>query len=142
MIIPRRLQDAASSMIGVGLAISPWIGGYADDPVAVANALLTGSLVALVALGAALFARPWQSWTQAVLGVWLIASPWMLGFETHEIAMAAAVGIGIPVFLLAAWVLLDAAASDDASLAAARLPGQGGRPARRGAQAPARSSHR
>ena len=120
MLIPRHLQDAASSMIGVGLLVSPWIGGYADDAVALANALLAGSLVALVALGAALFARPWQSWTLAVLGVWLIASPWTLGFETHEMAMAAAVGTGIPVFLLAAWVLLGEANAADASRAPLR----------------------
>jgi hypothetical protein len=120
MIVPRHLQDAASSMIGVGLLVSPWIGGYADDAVAVANALVTGALVALVALGAAFFARPWQSWTLAVLGVWLIASPWVLGLEAHEMAMAAAVGIGIPVFLLAAWVLLDEANAVDASRASPR----------------------
>jgi hypothetical protein len=142
MMVPRHLQDAASAMIGVGLMISPWIGGYSDDWVASANALVSGALVALAALGAALFARPWQSWTQAVLGFWLIASPWMLGFETHEIAMAAAVGIGIPVFLLAAWVLLAAASADEASPAPSRLSAPGRRPARRGAHGAAPSSRR
>lgn len=142
MMVPRHLQDAASAMIGVGLMISPWIGGYSDDRVASANAVVAGALVATAAFGAAFFARPWQSWMQAVLGVWLLASPWMLGFETHEIAMAAAVGIGLPVFLLAAWVLLDVASKEDASSARTRLRAPGRKPARRGAHGAAHSSRR
>jgi hypothetical protein len=142
MFVPRHLQDAASSMIGIGLLISPWIGRYDDDLVALANAVMAGSLTALVSLGAAMFARPWQSWTQAVLGVWLIASPWLLGFETREIAMASAVGLGIPVFLLAAWVLLDADGPLVASTRPSRRREAGRRPARPGARGAGHSPRR
>lgn len=140
MIVPRHLQDAASSMIGVGLLISPWVGGYGGDRLATGNAVASGAFIALVALAATFFARPWQAWVQAGSGLWVIASPWMLGFEAHEIAMATAVGIGIPVFLLAVWVLLDMVEDGAASTAASRV--RGARPARRKATGAAHSPRR
>ena len=57
------------------------------------------------ALGAMLFPRPWEEWPEAVLGLWLIVSPWTLGFGTHVDARSAAVGIGIAVAVLALWTL-------------------------------------
>ena len=109
MLAPRHWQDAAASMIGVGLLLSPWVGRYGGDLVAVANAMITVSFIALVALGASVLPRPWEPWAQALLGLWLVASPWALGFEAHEMPMSTAVALGAVVVGLAAWVLVDIA---------------------------------
>lgn len=39
--------------------------------------------------------KHWQDPVNAILGVWLIVSPWVLGFQGHRLAMWAAVATGI-----------------------------------------------
>ena len=73
------------------------------------NATVIGSLIALVALGATVLARPWEAWAQTLMGLWLGASPWALGFETDDMALSTAVALGGAFVALAAWVLVDVA---------------------------------
>lgn len=40
-----------------------------------------------------------------MLGLWLIVSPWALGFSTHADAWRAAVVTGIAIVVLALWTL-------------------------------------
>jgi hypothetical protein len=39
--------------------------------------------------------KHWQDPVNAVLGVWLIVSPWALGFQAETVAMASAVVLGV-----------------------------------------------
>jgi hypothetical protein len=48
----------------------------------------------------------WEEWTEAVLGMWLAVSPWMLGFYAHQGATASAFVGGLIVTVLALWVLM------------------------------------
>ena len=43
----------------------------------------------------------WEEWLNLLLGFWLVASPWALGF-THIKAMHISIGIGIVVAFMAA----------------------------------------
>ena len=43
----------------------------------------------------------WQDWANLVLGVWLILSPWLLGFSGTPAAMWNAVLVGVVVGLMA-----------------------------------------
>jgi hypothetical protein len=53
----------------------------------------------------------WQDWVNVVLGVWLVASPWMLGFSDHETAAlvawlggaAVVVFAGVGAYMQEAW---------------------------------------
>lgn len=45
----------------------------------------------------------WQDAVNAVMGVWLVASPWVLGFSGLENALMAAVASGIVIALLVLW---------------------------------------
>ncbi|HEY3049499.1 MAG TPA: SPW repeat protein [Polaromonas sp.] len=98
-------QDPLNALIGVGIVLSPWILGFQDERVLMANAVVAGLALIAVALGAIFVPRAWEEWTEGALGLWLIASPWVLGFSTHRDAMLGAVIAGIVVVALALWTL-------------------------------------
>ena len=58
-----------------------------------------------VAFGAMLVPRAWEEWTEVVLGLWPIASPWALGFAGLSGAMRAAAVTGVVIAVLALWTL-------------------------------------
>lgn len=50
------------------------------------------------------FGKRWQDWVALVLGLWLLASPWLLGYSALQAASwnAVILGVGIAVFAAAA----------------------------------------
>lgn len=98
-------QDPVNALIAVFLILSPWALGYAGQMPALVNALLAGALLLAVALGAMFMPRAWEEWSEAVIGLWLLASPWILGFAAYADARNAALVGGIAVLVLALWTL-------------------------------------
>jgi SPW repeat len=98
-------QDPVHAVLGAGLVLAPWAVGFAGDTVATVNAVVAGLALVAGALGAMLMPRAWEEWTEAVLGLWLIVSPWALGFSAQADARRATVVTGIAVVVLAAWTL-------------------------------------
>nr|WP_315235999.1 SPW repeat protein [uncultured Albidiferax sp.] len=98
-------QDPANGLLGVWLALSPWALQYVSHSTAMTNAVVVGVLLIAAALGAMLVPRAWEEWTEAALGLWMVVSPWLLGFQMQTHAMNAAVGTGLVVMALAAWTL-------------------------------------
>jgi succinate dehydrogenase/fumarate reductase cytochrome b subunit len=98
-------QDAVNAVLGVWLVLSPWAVGYSGDTMATANAVVVGVALIAVALGAMLVPHAWEEWSEAVLGLWLIASPWVLGFSGAINTMRVAVATGVVIALLALWTL-------------------------------------
>ena len=93
-------QDWASFALGLGLSVSPWLAGYADNIAATANAVAVGLALALtshfeVALDVS------AEWLHFAAGVWLVTAPFMLGFGQMPMAMLTAVAVGCAVALLA-----------------------------------------
>ena len=101
-------QDWVNAALGLWLVSSPWAMGFQADLTVTSNAVLVGLALIAAAMGAALAPRAWEEWTEAAIGVWLMASPWVLGFSTLNAAMLVAVGTGTVVVLLAVWSLLFA----------------------------------
>lgn len=99
-------QDPVNALLGAALMLSPWVAGYQDEARALLNASAVGALLLAVALGATFVARAWEAWTETALGVWLMASPWLLDFAAHQTAATVAVATGVVVTLLALWALL------------------------------------
>ena len=98
-------QDPINALLGIWLVFSPWAVGYAGDKVALANALIVGVALVAVAAGAMLVPRAWEEWTEAVLGLWLVGSPWLLGFAGLATAMHAVIATGVVIVVLAVWTL-------------------------------------
>jgi hypothetical protein len=81
---------------------------------------ITGAVIAAIALMAIVAYAIWQEWANLVLGAWLIASPWLIGF-THTRAMHFAIGIGcVVVFMAAIELILDYDSRDKVSTGSSR----------------------
>ncbi len=50
-------------------------------------------------------AKRWQDWASLVAGVWLLISPWVLGFASEATMRWTAIGVGLAVALVAVWAL-------------------------------------
>jgi hypothetical protein len=98
-------QDAANAVLGAWLLLSPWALAYAIDRVATGNALIVGIALMAVAFGAMLVPKAWEEWSEAALGLWLVVSPWALGFSGIANAMLVAAATGAVVLALALWAL-------------------------------------
>jgi len=96
-------QDGINLIVGCWLFISPWVLGFAGQPAPAWNAWIFGAVVALVSLAALSRFTPWEEWLNVALGVWLLISPWVLGFAATAPLMWNFVIIGIVVGVLALW---------------------------------------
>ena len=112
-------QDPVNAVLGVALVVSPWVLDFSSETIATSNAVVIGLALVAAALGAMLAPKAWEEWTEAVLGLWMVISPWMLGYSHVQTAMYVAVGVGLIVVLLALWTL---ATDKDFSLPKSMLP--------------------
>ena len=101
----RRWQDWASFALGLWLAVSPWIADYAMHDAATANAAMCGLALALVAHFGFSCDHLSTEWLTLAGGLWLIASPFALGFGMSHVATVNTVAVGLFVTLLSAWAL-------------------------------------
>lgn len=99
-------QDPVNALLGAWVILSPWALGFQDMTTVMGNAVIIGVALIAAALGAIFVPRAWEEWTEGALGVWLIISPWALGFSTHYQATLNMVVSGIAVTALALWTLL------------------------------------
>jgi heme/copper-type cytochrome/quinol oxidase subunit 3 len=106
MVRLKHWQDAVNAVLGAWLVLSPWAIGYAGETVAMANAIVVGLAMIAAALGAIFVPRAWEEWTEAVLGLWLMVSPWALGFSALRGARLTAVATGVVIAVLALWTVI------------------------------------
>jgi SPW repeat len=95
-----RLFDAANLILGAVLFLSPWIfriptGAESE------NAYFSGAIIAFISLVVLAEFEIWEEWLNLMAGVWVMTSPWVLGFHGTKAATVDVV-IGISVTLLAA----------------------------------------
>jgi hypothetical protein len=90
--------DVYNLALGAFLFISPWLFAYARE-VGRLDAWITSALLVLISVAAILAFAEWEEWIRLALGLWMIASPWMLGFA-HTTAMHMMIGVGSIVIYL------------------------------------------
>jgi hypothetical protein len=115
-MVKRRWQDGANLLLGVWLFASPWlieaVVTHAETErywgsAAAWNAYLLGAgLVAFAAL-AAYMPRAWQEAVNTLLGVWLVVSPFVLGFEDMPRMALHTVLVGIMATAFAIWAMFN-----------------------------------
>jgi hypothetical protein len=96
-------QDAANLVLGVWLLISPYILSYTDQAYAAWNAYAVGIIIAVIAAAAIWAYQKWEDWVSVVLGIWLIVSPWLLGFSTMAAPLWNQLVVGVLVGGFALW---------------------------------------
>lgn len=95
-----KLCDAANLALGMVLFFSPWM--FDLSPGAEWQiASVGGILIAVLSIAALAAFAVWEEWLNLIVGLWLILSPWLFGFQTSD-AMPVDVAIGIMVAMLAA----------------------------------------
>jgi SPW repeat len=97
--------NLASAAAGLLLVVSPWLAAFTSDAIASANAVLCGFLMLSFTAAAILQVRDWRSWMNLVPGVWVLLSPWILGFATHIAAGTIHFLIGLIVSIVS-WIEL------------------------------------
>lgn len=89
------LLDWSDLFIGFILFISPWALGFSDIDVAAWNAWIAGLIIAIAATYSLFVAlKEWEHWNGVILGIWLMAAPFMLGFAPIKSAAAVHLVLG------------------------------------------------
>ena len=101
----RRWQDWASFALGLWLAVSPWLADYAAHDVATANAAVCGLALAVAAHVGFTCDHLSSEWLNLAGGLWLVAAPFALGFESNHVAAVNAIAVGAFITFLSAWTL-------------------------------------
>jgi hypothetical protein len=100
-------QDAVIAVVGVWLISSPWVMGFRGEVGATANASIVGFALVAVAVDAIFVPSPWEELTLGAIGVWMIASPWVLDVSGGHGAGLAAIVTGTVIVVLALWSLFS-----------------------------------
>lgn len=101
MAAASKWQDWASFALGLWLALSPWLVGYAEHAAATANAAFAGLALALVSHFEASFDGEDMEWLILAVGIWLVAAPLLCGFMSVPAAAANSIVVGAGVAALA-----------------------------------------
>jgi len=94
-------QDWLDMVLGLWLAVSPWILDFSDsDPAATRNALIVGVAIAVLSALTFLAYHIVEEWIDVILGLWLIISPWALPSSRDPTVVADFVIVGAIVLAL------------------------------------------
>ncbi len=79
-----RLADGVSILVGLWLIASPFVMGFSAMTGEMWNNVIFGALIALLGLVRLYMPEQaeWMSWLNAVFGLWLILSPFVLSYPT------------------------------------------------------------
>lgn len=94
--------DVYNLFLAAVLFISPWLFKLTNSQGKI-DLWITSAIIVVLSLAAIIVYRDWEEWINVLMGIWLIASPWLLGFP-HTRAMHLSIGFGAVIVLLA---LLD-----------------------------------
>jgi hypothetical protein len=91
--------DFYTAAFGLFLLVSPWL--FAADKNARLDLWASGAAIAAISIAATIAFSNWEEWLNLLLGLWLTASPWVLGFA-HTRAAHVSIGFGVMVAFIAA----------------------------------------
>lgn len=100
-----RTANGLEIMLAFWLMISPFGLNFHLMNAPLLNSVGIGLVIAAVAVLRIVLPPRYGglSWLQLALGFWLMASPFVLGFEEHEGALWNSLGVGMLCVLLALW---------------------------------------
>lgn len=100
-----RWQDWVTLVVGIWLGVSPWVLGFSTEQLAMWNALILGVAMLAYSIVELSVPRVWEEWAMLVAGVWLLISPWVLGFTAETRAAWDTAIVGVVAGVLAIWAL-------------------------------------
>jgi len=100
--VTARWQGWASFALGLWLAMSPWICGYAaEEHLATGNAAFMGIALALASHFEVAVDAEFADWLNLGAGTWLAAAPFLLGFAAAAIPAINSIVVGTLVLAFA-----------------------------------------
>jgi hypothetical protein len=103
----KRWQDWVNVALGAWMVASPWMLGFvAGETRAARSAWVLGIAIMVFAGIAAYMHKAWEEAVSILLGICLVASPWVLGFADRMIPMRNAVLVGLLVTAFSVWSML------------------------------------
>jgi hypothetical protein len=111
--VHRTWEDWIGIVVGVLIAISPWMANAFDSQFVVMNAIIVGVLVLSLAGMEIVVLRISEEWLELACGLWLTASPFVFGYAGTGMLQYWHFGLGAVVVLLAVlelwqdWTLSD-----------------------------------
>ncbi len=103
----KRTQDWACLLLAVCLFVSPWTLGFTVETIPSWNAWIVAVLLGLFASAAVFAFAEWEEWANLVLGLWLVASPWLLSFAANASAMWTDIVLGVLIVAASLWAVWD-----------------------------------
>jgi hypothetical protein len=92
--------DFYTVAFGLFVFVSPWLFAYADEEARI-DLWASGAAIAVMSVAAIIAFARWEEWLNLLLGIWLMVSPWALGFA-HTRAMHVSIAVGALVAFFAA----------------------------------------
>ena len=109
--------DVYNLALAMLLFASPWLFAGSKGVPAL-DVWASSAAIAAISLAAIFAFANWEEWATLALAIWLVVSPWVLGF-THTSAMHFCVGIGAAVAFMAIlelWLLYDTSTTESESV--------------------------
>jgi hypothetical protein len=94
------ILDIYNLALGAFLFVAPWLFSYAYEA-ARADDWVSSAIVVASSATALLAFSEWEEWVSLIAGLWVLGSPWLLGFQ-HARAMAINVAVGLAIAFLSA----------------------------------------
>ena len=110
------ILDLYNLVLAVLLFVSPWFFAHRNGT-AVIDLRASSAAIAIISLAAMFAVAYWEEWTNLLVGIWLVMSPWVLGFA-HTSAMHFSIAVGAAVAFMAAlelWLMYEAAQGEPVS---------------------------
>lgn len=110
--------DLYNLLLAVILFGAPWFFAHASRT-ANLDLRLSSAAIIILSLAAMIAFSAWEEWINLALALWLVVSPWILGFA-HTPAMHFSISIGVVITFLTAldlWLRYEAAERETISSA-------------------------
>lgn len=108
------ILDLYNLVLAAFLFVAPWLFSYAYAS-AKTDDWVSSAIVIATSVAALLAYSEWEEWIGLLVGLWVLTSPWLLGFP-HTKATAVNVGVGLLITYMSAlelWLVhYDPAPSD------------------------------